>query len=172
MQTRTQDLAKLGGFSLVELIVAIMILTIGVFSLALLSGQVNKQTNMSELSVERSASLQAAIEEIRATPYADLGDGSATIDDYQVSWVVTSVGDNYKQVELVTLGPGLSQGRLHPGVADTFNYRLLARPDVQCTEGRVVGDDIYDATADDALDAVQLCAKYYPDDDDDADDVV
>jgi type IV pilus assembly protein PilV len=158
------------GFTMVELLVALVILTVGILALGLLSGQLNQQVNLADVSVERSASLQAAIEELRATPYEDIGEGSTTIDAYDVSWTITESADNFKEIQIVTLGPGLSEGRILPEVPDTFVYRLLARPDVQCRDASVIGDDDFDSDDDDDTDALDLCEQYYPDDDDDADD--
>jgi len=157
------------GFTMVESLVALVILTVGILALGLLSGQFNQQTNISDTATERSAALQAAIEEIRATDFAAVVDGAVTIDAYEVSWTITSSSDNYKEIEIVTVGPGLSEGRLLLRVSDKFVYRLLARASVVCTEGNVI-DDEYDADDDDGLDAIELCAKYYPDEEDDIDD--
>ncbi len=150
------------GFTMVELLVALVILTVGILALGLLSGQFNRQTTISDIAIERSASLQAAVEELRAV----------TIDDYDVSWTILTDAANYKEVQIVTLGPGMSDGRLLPSVPDTFVYRILGRASTQCEEGSVVSDDDFDTDDDDDLDAIDLCAKYYPDedDDDDADD--
>jgi hypothetical protein len=135
-----------------------------------LSGQFNRQTTISDIAIERSASLQAAVEELRATPFEDVAAGTVTIDDYDVSWTILTDAANYKEVQIVTLGPGMSDGRLLSSVPDTFVYRILGRASTQCEEGNVVSDDDFDTDDDDDLDAIDLCAKYYPDDDDDADD--
>jgi len=158
------------GFTMVELLVALVILTVGILALGLMSGQFSRQTNISDVTIERSASLQAAVEELRATPFEDVGTGSVTIDDYDVSWTVLSSAANYKEVQIETLGPGMLDGRMLASVPDTFVYRLLARPSTQCEDANVVSDDDYDTDDDDDLDAIDLCVKYYPEDDDDADD--
>jgi prepilin-type N-terminal cleavage/methylation domain-containing protein len=160
------------GFTMVELLVALVILTVGILALGLVTGQFNRQTTISDIAIERSASLQAAVEELRATPFEDVAAGTVTIDDYDVSWTILTDAANYKEVQIVTLGPGMSDGRLLPSVPDTFVYRILGRASTQCEEGNVVSDDDFDTDDDDDLDAIDLCAKYYPDedDDDDADD--
>ena len=152
---------------MVELLVALVILTVGILALGLLSGQFNRQTTISDIAIERSASLQAAVEELRATPFEDVADGTVTIDDYDVSWTILTDAANYKEVQIVTLGPGMSDGRLLSSVPDTFVYRILGRASTQCEEGNVVSDDDFDTDDDDDLDAIDLCAKYYPDDSDD-----
>jgi Tfp pilus assembly protein PilV len=64
---------------MVEILVAVVILTVGMLALGLLSGQFDRQTNISDLAIERSASLQSSIEEIRSTPFEDVAAGSVTI---------------------------------------------------------------------------------------------
>jgi Tfp pilus assembly protein PilV len=83
------------GLTVVEILVALVILTVGILALGLLSGQFNRQTNISDLAIERSASLQSAIEEIRSTPFEDVAAGSVTIDDYDVNWTIVSSAANY-----------------------------------------------------------------------------
>jgi hypothetical protein len=140
---------------------------VGILALGLMTGQFNRQTTISDIAIERSASLQAAVEELRATPFEDVAAGTVTIDDYDVSWTILTDAANYKEVQIVTLGPGMSDGRLLSSVPDTFVYRILGRASTQCEEGNVVSDDDFDTDDDDDLDAIDLCAKYYPDDSDD-----
>jgi prepilin-type N-terminal cleavage/methylation domain-containing protein len=170
------------GFTIVELLVALVILTVGILAVALLSGQFGRQVNISDMSVGRSSSLQAAIEEIRATPFADVATGEAMIDEYEVSWTVLSSSDTYKEIQIITVGPGMARPEgggapvITQNVPDTFNYRLLSRPDIRCEDGRVIAsdddDDDSDGSADDDddSDAADLCAAEFPDDDDDDDD--
>ena len=159
------------GFTMVEILVALVILTVGILALGLLSGQFNQQTNISDTVIERSAALQAAIEEIRGTDFPSVSAGSVTIDAYEVSWTITSSSSNYKEIEIVTVGPGLSGGSILLSVPDTFVYRLLARASVLCPGGNVI-DDEYNPDDDDDLDAIELCTKYYPDDEYDVDDAL
>ena len=60
---------------MVEILVALVVLTVGILALGLLSGQFSQQTNISDTAIERSAALQAAIEEIRATDFPTVAEG-------------------------------------------------------------------------------------------------
>ena len=112
------------GFTMVEIIVALVILTVGVMALGLLSGQFNRQTNISDMAVERASALQAAVEELRGTPFDDVAAGSFTYDDYDVSWVLASSSTTYKELTITTVGPGMKDGSADPLVSETFTYRV------------------------------------------------
>ncbi|MCH7531632.1 MAG: prepilin-type N-terminal cleavage/methylation domain-containing protein [Gemmatimonadetes bacterium] len=148
---------KRQGFTMVEILVALVILTVGILALGLLSGQLNTQTSISDTAIDQSAALRSALEEIRTTNFGDVSNGSVTYDAYQVTWTITSSSSNYKEIQIVTVGPGLSDGVILKEVSHTFMCRLLARGSVQCSGGNVI-DDEYDADDDDDLDAVGAIA--------------
>lgn len=118
------------GFTLVEVIVALIILTIGVLGLAGTTALAVRQVTLADITSERSAALQSAIEGLRRMPYADVANGSDSIGRFDVSWTVSET-QRTKTVRIVTVGPGLGSGAGMPGlrgnVADTFVYRI-ARP--------------------------------------------
>ena len=118
------------GFSLVELMVALVILAVGVLGLAGVTAFTIQKVTVSELDTKRGAALQTAIEQLRATPLDSLTNGSDTIDVFVVDWTVTDNG-TYATAEIVTSGPGLepaAEGDPMPeisgAVADTFTYIL------------------------------------------------
>jgi prepilin-type N-terminal cleavage/methylation domain-containing protein len=116
------------GFTLVEVVVALIILTVGVLGLAATTMYVVRQTTLSELTTERSAALQSVIEELRATPYEELSSGSDELGNFKVEWTVTQ-GQRTKLVNIVTVGPGLTSASgvpsLGASVIDTFAYRIM-----------------------------------------------
>ena len=118
------------GFSLVEVIVALIVLTIGVLGLAGTTVLVVRQTTLAEVTTERSAALQSVIERLQSEDYATMSDGSETVGRFDVKWTVTP-GVRTKQVEIVTVGPGLTSASgvpaLGTAVADTFQYRMMER---------------------------------------------
>ena len=97
------------GFSLVEVIVAMMLLSIGVLGLAATTAVFALQVTLGGVKTERSAALQAAVESLRASDYASVGSGSGTVGRYGVTWSVTDSTDWSKSVRVITDGPGLSQ---------------------------------------------------------------
>ena len=117
------------GFSLVEVLVALVILTVGVLGLAGTTVLVVRQVTMADLATERAAALQSVVEQLRATPYDDLAAGSETVGLFSVSWTPAALSTS-TMVRVVTTGPGLETGTgsmpyLAGSVVDTFNYRII-----------------------------------------------
>lgn len=118
------------GFSLVELVVALVILTVGILGLAGTTAYVVRQVSVAGMQTDRAAALQAAIERIRAIGHDNIGTGADTVGSYTVSWSVSATGTNSKTMQIITTGPGyLSTGdgmpTLSRTVPDTFTYVLL-----------------------------------------------
>jgi len=118
------------GFSLVELMVALVILAVGVLGLAGVTAFTIQKVTVAELDTKRGAALQTAVEQLRATPLDSLQAGSDTVGAFVVDWTVTDNG-TYATAQIVTTGPGLeatSDGDPMPeisaAVADTFTYTL------------------------------------------------
>jgi prepilin-type N-terminal cleavage/methylation domain-containing protein len=81
------------GFSLIELIVAILILTVGILGLAATAGQVTKMVAWGGRYGASAVVASAQIEQLRATPCASLAaSGTATKGIYSLSWTVTASG--------------------------------------------------------------------------------
>ncbi|MDT8367892.1 MAG: hypothetical protein RQ745_01705 [Longimicrobiales bacterium] len=119
---------RCAGFSIVEIVVAVILLAFGVLGLAGTTIWVVRQTTLGEVTMERTIALQTSIERLRALPYDAIVGGSATEGRFTVSWSV-SAESRSKLVEFVTTGPGLASGasgppQLQQAVADTFVYRF------------------------------------------------
>ena len=118
------------GFSLVELIFAVVILAVGMLGLGGTTAYLTRQATLADLQTERSAALMAAVERVRATEYEDISSLIDSIGHYEVRvYVVT--GAQAKALAVVTTGPGLASSGsgmpiLQPNVADTFTYSVLA----------------------------------------------
>lgn len=132
MVTRYEDdragLVERGGFTLVEVVVAVVVLAVGLLGLAATTGWVVRQTTLSQVTTDRAFALQSVVENIRATPWDEVSSSTRTVGDFDVSWTVTE-DPPLKTVEVVTYGPGLrSSGgfpTLGPNVADTFEFGIL-----------------------------------------------
>lgn len=117
------------GFSLVELIFAVVILAVGMLGLAGTTAYLTRQATLADLQTERSAALMAAVERVRATNYDNVASSIDSIGHYEVRvYVVT--GAQAKALAVVTTGPGLASNGsgmpiLQPNVADTFTYSVL-----------------------------------------------
>lgn len=133
MRTRTQPTRSVrspeAGFTMVEVIIAILILAVGILGLAGTTALSVRQVNMSDVATERSVALQTTVERIRAMDFDSVSTGTDSVGGYDVSWTTTGSGST-KLVEIVWVGPGLqsipgSLPVLGPEVADTFTYRII-----------------------------------------------
>ncbi len=115
------------GFTLVEVIIATLLLAMGIVALGWVSGYVATQLNLANVTSERATALQVGLEQVRALNYDSVSAGADTIGRFTVTWTVTTDGRS-KIISMITSGPGLSGGRLIPVVPDTFIYRVLDAP--------------------------------------------
>jgi prepilin-type N-terminal cleavage/methylation domain-containing protein len=120
------------GFTLLELIMALTVLTFGVLGLASTTLIVTRELTVAETTTERTAVLQSVMERIRATPYNLISSGSDTIGPMMVSWTSTATSGQTTVVEIVSVGPGLApasvEGQppaLSGSVTDTILYTVL-----------------------------------------------
>jgi prepilin-type N-terminal cleavage/methylation domain-containing protein len=120
------------GFSLVELVMALVVLSFGVLGLATTTLFVTRQLTLAEVTTARAIAIQSVMERIRSTPFDSIGPGGETIGSVAVSWSVTASSTQTKSVRIVSVGPGQvpisasqSISMLSSGVADTFTYKVL-----------------------------------------------
>jgi prepilin-type N-terminal cleavage/methylation domain-containing protein len=96
------------GFSLVELIVAILILTVGILGLAATAGQVQRMVGWGGRYGASASLANAQLETLRATPCASLAaSGTVTRGIYTLSWTVVASG----QLRTFTLTVAYPNGR-------------------------------------------------------------
>ncbi len=82
------------GFSLIEVIVAILILTVGILGLAATAGQVTKMVGWGGRYGGSAMAANAVLENLRATPCATLSSsGSQVRGIYNVTWTVATSGN-------------------------------------------------------------------------------
>jgi prepilin-type N-terminal cleavage/methylation domain-containing protein len=93
------------GFSLIELIVAILILTVGILGLAATAGQVTKMVAWGGRYGASAVVASAQLEQLRATPCASLVAGTATKGIYSLSWTVTASGTALRTMTLTITYP-------------------------------------------------------------------
>jgi Tfp pilus assembly protein PilV len=120
------------GFSLVELVMALIVLSFGVVGLATTTLFITRELTLAEVTTARVIAIQSVMENIRATPYDSLDAGGDTIGKMVISWTATANTAQDKAVRIVTVGPGLasiSAGQSSPmlsdAVTDTVVYRVL-----------------------------------------------
>jgi prepilin-type N-terminal cleavage/methylation domain-containing protein len=120
-----------GGFTLVELVIAVIILSFGVLGLAGTTALVVRQVTLADVNTERAAAQQEVIERLRSTSTSTISTGNTTVGSFTVTWAVTDSSTYGKTVRVITTGPGLSKTsaattpRLVGTVADTFSFVKL-----------------------------------------------
>ena len=122
---------RCAGFTIVEVIVAMMVLAIGVLGLAGTTAHIVRQVTLADIMTERAAALQTAVERVQATDWDAVGTGSDSVGIYGVEWSSALVGAQLKEVTIITYGPGLETSADNPypifgqQVADTFSFRVV-----------------------------------------------
>ena len=126
------DSTKRGGFSLVEVIVAMLILTVGILAMGASTSFILTQVRASQLRSERMAAVRDASESLRAVPWASLATDCASntfeMDRYTVQCSVLPQSSHTLQVlQLVSEGPGYQGMRIGAEVPDTFVISIARR---------------------------------------------
>lgn len=118
------------GFSLIEVIVAMVILSVGILAMGASTGYVLTQVRAAELRTDRMTAVRQVAERLRGVDWADLdtacGSSPFVADGFTVSCSVSGVPGaiNLKRVQLVSTGPGLSGGKVIASVADTMTIAI------------------------------------------------
>lgn len=122
------------GFSLVEVIIALLILSVAILGMGASTGHVMAQIQASQLRTERMEAVRRASESLRASAatragWADLSNECATdpyvsTTNYDVACDVTTTG-MISHIMLITEGPAFVSGRFQQSVTDsTFSIRI------------------------------------------------
>lgn len=116
---------------MIEVVVAIMILSVGVLAMGASTGYVSARSRSLDLQVERTTAVRQAAETLRASDWTALEEscsaGHLGTNRYPVACAVYHPAGDLKRVELVSVGPGVRRGRLVPDLADTLTM-LFPRP--------------------------------------------
>ncbi len=117
---------------MVEVIIAIIILTLGVMGMAGTTMLVVRQVTLARVMTERSVALQSVVERVQAMNYDNVGSGSDSLGVFRMTWSATAETSQSKLVRIITTGPGVKTAGggfpvLVGGVADTFQYRIIRR---------------------------------------------
>jgi hypothetical protein len=125
-----RELGPRAAFSLVEVVIAILILTVGVLGLATTTAYIVRQITLGDLMTERSIAFQTVIDRLQALPYDDVGSGSAVVGVFELRWTSTADGPQSKLVRIWTQGPGLGGQAFplnDPQRVDSLDFRVLRR---------------------------------------------
>ncbi len=107
-------LSKKDGFTLVECLIAIFLLSFVLLGMAAFMGSLMKANLQSKQIQTASTAMEAKLEELKNTPANLLSNGNDTVQEgttiYTRTWTVTSSGGNLKTIN-ITVGIG-STGRM------------------------------------------------------------
>lgn len=118
------------GFSLVEVVVAMLILTVGILAMAASTGYILSEVRMANFRSERNVAVGEVTQQLRAIQWSNLPSACGsnyTVGDYTVSCTVNQPTVNLHEVILVSVGPGYSAGAVDFEVVDSTAI-LFARP--------------------------------------------
>lgn len=127
--TRITD-PRSGGFSLVEVIVAIFILSVGILAMGVSTGHVMAQIQAAELRTERMNAFRESAEILRSYGWANLDAACSNAgsilgtEHYTVSCSVAQPEQDLRVVTFVASGPGFQAGHFTTTMADTFSISI------------------------------------------------
>ena len=119
------------GFTLVEVVVAIVVLAVGVLGLGGTTAYIVRQVTLADVMTERSAALQSVVERVQAMDYDSVDAGSDSVGLFRVTWTGADETSQSKLITIITPGPGLQTSDANPfpilarNVPDTFVYRVI-----------------------------------------------
>ncbi len=117
------------GFSLVELIVAVVVLAVGVLGFAGTTTYLSRQASIANLRAQRARVSSNVLERLRTLPFDSLVTGTDSIGPFAIRW---EVGSQFsaKAVTLIIVGPGHAPARagampmIVADLTDTIHYRV------------------------------------------------
>ena len=118
---------RANGFSLVEVVIATLVLTVGLFAAAGSTMVVSVQMRSSTWETQRTQVKEGVVEELRAAPYSSVQTLTTprVVGNFQLTWDVTALPLS-KSVILVTTGPGFRAGEgARAQVSDTTSFEIL-----------------------------------------------
>jgi prepilin-type N-terminal cleavage/methylation domain-containing protein len=120
---------KQGGFSLVEVVIAIMVLSFGLLAMAASTGYVASQLRSSVFDTQRNLARQRIVEQLRATVFTNVNTNTAgqTVGRYTIRWNVTNASAMRRNVQIITVGPAYRSGRgSRVNVTDTASITIVS----------------------------------------------
>ena len=121
------------GFTIVEVLIAIVILAVGMLALATTSIFATTQVKIADMKTERSLAVQEVVEQLRAGPWTSVTNlafsNGTTAGSYRVWWRVTPINGNLRRVDVFTRGPGYISGQGWTSLdTDTFTVEIANAP--------------------------------------------
>ena len=92
------------GFTIVEVLVAVMILTVGLLGLVTTAALVTRMIGQGQRQTEAAALAADRFEQLRSVPCAALADGSSTQGGFTVAWRVAGAADS-RDIDVIVTSP-------------------------------------------------------------------
>jgi prepilin-type N-terminal cleavage/methylation domain-containing protein len=118
------------GFGLIEVIVAMIILTVGVLAMGASTGFILNQVRAAELRTDRMVVVSEAAEQLRVSGWTGLSAACNALESASDRFTVTcelSVTTNLARIRIISVGPSVVGGRVKAAVQDTALISM-ARP--------------------------------------------
>lgn len=94
-----------GGFTVIEVIIAIVILSVGIIGLATTAALVTRMVAQGQRYSEAAALAQKRFERLRGQSCTTLAAGTATSGQFSERWTVTTVGTNGRRFTVYVTSP-------------------------------------------------------------------
>lgn len=118
------------GFTIVELLVSLLVLSVAVLALATALGYTILQLRSADARTERSMAVTQIQEELRSRDFSNVTTkaeaNALTVGDYDLWWDVVTNG-NVKRVTIYSKGPGVETGGEWSWTARDSSSVALAR---------------------------------------------
>ena len=117
-----------GGFSLVEVVVAMVVLTYGLLGTAGTTLYIVREVTVADMATKRSMAVRSCMERARSMHFDTVGAGVDSIGEYELAWTSSAVDARTKLVRVIATGPGLVSSSTGLAIAaaavDTIDFRM------------------------------------------------
>lgn len=118
-----------GGFSLVEIVAAMMILSFGLLAMAASTGYVSAQLRSTAFDSQRNVARQQVIEQLRGNYFSQIQTNTAgvAVGRFTIKWVVTAPNGALRRVSVITAGPAYKgSGGSRVTITDTAMVEIVS----------------------------------------------
>ena len=123
-----QPTSNQNGFSLVEIVVAMMVLSFGLLAMAASTGYVFNQLRSTSWDTQRNLVKQEVVEQMRGMFWDSIPLTTArsqTMGHYTVNYLATQPFTGVKRVRIITSGPAYRGGATRVTAVDTTTVDVL-----------------------------------------------
>lgn len=111
------------GFTIVEIMAAVMLLTVGVLALASTSGMVTRMIGQGKRYSQASVLASERLDVLRGTDCSALADGSETRDGFDIAWrIASAAGGEGRTLQVAVTSPTTDGSR-----TDVFTSTISCR---------------------------------------------